>query len=99
TGISPAGATLNGSANPRGDATTGWFRYGTSNPGTCDDSFGTRAPASAGVSLGSGAAAVPYSQALTGLTAATTYYACAIASNSAGTSFGTVLTFTTPNVP
>ena len=41
------GATLNGTANPGGDATTGWFRYGTVSPGTCNDTFGTRAPAPA----------------------------------------------------
>jgi hypothetical protein len=26
---------------------TGWFRYGTTDPGTCNDTFGTRAPATA----------------------------------------------------
>ena len=38
-------ATLNGTANPNGAPTTGWFRYATTNPGTCNDTFGTRAPA------------------------------------------------------
>ena len=45
-------ATLNGTANPNGAATTGWFRYATTNPGTCNDSFGTRAPASGGTRAG-----------------------------------------------
>ena len=58
--ITAATATLNGSANPNGDATTGWFRYSTTSPGTCNDSFGTRAPASGGSVLGSGTSPVSY---------------------------------------
>ncbi len=92
-------ATLNGNADPNGAAATGWFRYSTTNPGTCDDSFGTRAPTTSGSSLGSGISAVSFSQALSGLTASTTYYYCAIASNAHGTRFGSVLTFTTGNGP
>jgi hypothetical protein len=95
TGIAAAGATLNGSANPNGSAATGWFRYATTNPGTCNDTFGTRAPTSGGASLSSGTTTVPFSQTLTGLTGGTTYYFCAIASNAGGTRFGSVLSFTT----
>ena len=91
--------TLNGTANPRSDATTGWFRYATVNPVTCNDTFGTRAPTTGGTSLGAGAVAAPYSQGLTGLSLGTTYYFCALASNANGTSVGTVLSFTTTNVP
>jgi hypothetical protein len=47
-------ATLNGSANPGGGAAIGWFRYSTTNPGTCDDLFGTRAPAAGGLVPGAG---------------------------------------------
>ena len=36
---------------------TGWFRYATTNPGTCNDTFGTRAPATGGTSLGAGTSA------------------------------------------
>ncbi|MBX3131583.1 MAG: hypothetical protein KF718_33005 [Polyangiaceae bacterium] len=99
TVVSSNGATLNGSANPSGTASTGWFRYATTNPGTCNDTFGTRAPAAGGTALGSGSAAVAYSQALTGLTAGATYYYCALASNATGTGFGAVLSFTTPAAP
>jgi hypothetical protein len=88
-----AAATLSGSANPNGATTTGWFRYSTINPGTCSDSFGTRVPASGGTSLGSGSAAVGYTQPVSGLTPGVTYYYCAIAQNSGGTGFGAVYLF------
>jgi VCBS repeat-containing protein len=99
SGIVATGAVLNGSANPNGVAATGWFRYGTVNPGTCNDSFGTRSPSAGGVGLGSGNAAVAFARTLTGLTASTTYYFCAIGNNAAGTAFGGVLSFATPPVP
>jgi hypothetical protein len=97
--VTSSGATLNGSATPNGSATSGWFRYSTTNPGTCDDTFGTRAPTSSGTSLGAGSTAVAYSQALIGLQPITTYYFCAIASNTAGIATGTVQSFRTPAVP
>lgn len=92
-------ATLNATANPGGAATTGWFRYSATSPGTCNDSFGTRAPTSGGSSLGSGTSAVAYSQGITGLTPGTTYFYCAIAQNSVGTSLGSILQFATPLPP
>ncbi|MBN2193030.1 MAG: hypothetical protein JW751_09460 [Polyangiaceae bacterium] len=99
SGVTATATILNGSANPFGNATTGWFRYGRANPGTCNGTFGTRLPASGGTALGAGTATVSYSQTLTGLTANTTYYFCAIAQNGAGTAFGGVLSFTTPDAP
>ena len=67
TAVTSTGATLNGSANPNGAATTGWFRYGTTNPGTCNDTFGTRAPAAAAARCSARAPrAVAYSQTLVG---------------------------------
>ncbi len=99
TDVTSTAATLNGSANPKLSDATGWFRYDTTDPGACDDSFGTRAPAAGGTSLGAGSSAVPYSEALTGLTAGTTYYYCAIAESAVGTGFGMVLSFTTPAAP
>ena len=35
--------TLNGSANPGGDTTTGWFRYATTSPGACGSEARTTA--------------------------------------------------------
>ncbi len=93
--VTPSTATLNGTGNPNLEAATGWFRYSTTNPGTCNDTFGTRVPASGGTSLGSGSSAVAFSQAVNSLTQVTTYYYCAIASNSVGTGFGSVASFTT----
>ncbi|MBK6749026.1 MAG: hypothetical protein IPG67_03200 [Acidobacteria bacterium] len=99
TSVGSTTATLNGNANTNGLSTTGWFRYASTNPGICNDSFGTRAPTSGGSALGSGTSPQNYAQALSGLVTGTTYYFCAIASNAAGTSFGTLLSFTTPAPP
>lgn len=95
SGVSSTTATLNGTANPNGSATTGWFRYSTVSPGTCNDTFGTRAPVAGGDALGSGTSAVAFNEAISGLTANTTYFYCAIAQNAVGVAFGSVLQFTT----
>src|SRR5262249_22417144 len=84
---SGSAATLNGAANPTGDPTPGWFRYSASNPGSCNDTFGTRAPISGGSALGAGTSSVAFSQSISGLSPMTTYYVCAIAANSIGTTF------------
>src|SRR5262245_30526565 len=94
SGVTLTGATLNGAAIPNGAATNGWFRYATTNPGTCNDSFGTRVPTGTGGNpLGAGTTSVSFTEDVTGLSAGVTYYFCAIASNSVGTSFGAVLNF------
>jgi hypothetical protein len=102
TNVTATSVTLNGAANPNGDHSFGWFRYSTVNPGTCDDTFGTKAPlGSSAIDLGAGTSVVPYSQALTGLVPGTTYYYCAIAANSGGLSvgFGSILSFITSGGP
>ena len=100
TNLTASSATLNATANPNGASTSGYFRFSTTNPGTCNDSFGTRMPASGGTALGSGTSSAAFSESISGLSAGTTYYYCAIAQNSIGTSFGSVASFTTslPNL-
>jgi phosphodiesterase/alkaline phosphatase D-like protein len=99
TSLTGTTATINGSGNPNGDATTGWFRYSTVSPGTPNDAFGTRVPSSGGTALGAGSSAINFSQSLSGLTPGTTYYYAAIGQNTSGTSFGSLMTFVTPAVP
>ena len=82
TNLTRTAGKLNGYANPGGDPTTGWFRYGTMSPGTCNDSFGSRAPGSGGTALGAGTSNASFSQSVTGLSPGVTYYYCALAENS-----------------
>ncbi len=81
---------------PNNSATTVWFRYASSNPGTCNDTFGTKFPPS-GSGLGSGMTPTGFTQSVAGLTPATTYYYCSIAENAAGKSFSSLKSFTTTN--
>src|SRR5512134_2681402 len=84
TSVMTSSAVLNGSGNPNGEATTGWFRVSTTSPGTCNDIFGTRVPATSGTGLGTGTTSMSYSISTTGLTPGTTYFFCAITSNASG---------------
>lgn len=86
--VMSAAATLNGTVNANGSATTAYFEWGTSN--TLVTSTATTP-----TSIGSGTNAVPATAPLTGLNASTTYYYRVVGQNSAGTSRGTVLSFTT----
>jgi phosphodiesterase/alkaline phosphatase D-like protein len=79
--ITDTSASLAGSVNPDGAATTYVFEYGTSS------SFGAiSTPAAAG----SGSADVPVTAVLSGLSPDTTYYYRLVASSAAGTTFGAV---------
>jgi hypothetical protein len=88
SGVGSAGATLNAKIDPEGFATTYRFEYGTTT------AYGTSVP-SVAKSAGAGTAPVAGSQAVTGLTAGTTYHYRVIAANEIGQSFGEDLTFTT----
>jgi hypothetical protein len=88
TGIAVTGATLNGTVNPNGAATTYRFEYGTTT------SYGTLVPVPDG-SSGSGTTAVAENASLTGLTASTTYHYRLDATNSGGTANGVDQQFTT----
>ena len=54
SGTSGTTATLTGYTNPEGADTIGFFRYSTTNPGTCNNTFGTPVPATGGTDLGRG---------------------------------------------
>lgn len=104
SGVTPTSAILAGTVNPNGQLATGWFRYSTTDPVTCNDTFGTKIvnPPTPG-NMGSGTTASPFSQNTDGqgdvLLSNTTYYYCAIASNASGTGFGNMRSFTTSVAP
>ena len=91
---------MNGSANPNGASTTGLVPLQHDQPRHLQRQLRDARPGVGGT--GSAPArtrsAYSYNTSTTGilLTPGTTYYFCAIASNSFGPSFGSVLSFTTP---
>ena len=84
--IFASSATLNGTVNPNGAATSYYYQYGQTN------SYGS---ATAVLSAGSGSGAAQVPLTLTGLQASTAYHFRIVASNSAGTSYGPDQTFLT----
>ena len=92
SGVTDTVATLNGSVTPDGLATTYYFQYGTTT------SYGTQVPATP-ASAGSGMSAIAESTSLTGLTPGTTYDFQIVATNTAGTSQGGNVVFTTAGPP
>ncbi|MBK7213181.1 MAG: hypothetical protein IPH88_07790 [Bacteroidales bacterium] len=85
TAVTGTSATINGTVNPNGLATTYNFEYGTTT------SYGYTTTVT---SAGSGTAAVSVSANLTGLIGGTPYHYRIVATNTDGTSTGTDLTFT-----
>jgi subtilase family serine protease len=88
-GVDTTSATLTGTVNPNGMASTYQFDYGTST------SFGSQAPAPPDPSAGSGTSAQNESVSITGLVPGTTYHYRLEATNSYGTTYGPDQTFTT----
>ena len=88
--VGPTSATASGTVNPGGQSTSWYFEYGIST------GYGKR---TATKSAGSGTANVQVSEALTGLSAGTTYHYRLIATNGAGTARGADGIFTTPTAP
>jgi hypothetical protein len=86
TNVSSTSATLNGTVNPNGLATTYVFEFGTTT------SFGSVTAVS---SAGSGRRSVALSTSVSGLSAATTYYYELVATNADGTADGGIGSFTT----
>lgn len=88
TAITSTGATVNGTVNPNGQATTYAFQWGLTT------NYGNEAPLPP-ASAGSGTADVPVSLDLGGLASGTVYHFRVIASNAGGTATGADETFTT----
>ncbi len=88
TSVTTVGGVLNGSVNPNGLATNGWFEWGT------DPALGTFTSTS-NQSLGSGTTSQAVTATLSGLASGTTYYFRVAASNSAGPSKGSIASFST----
>jgi hypothetical protein len=84
--VAATGATLNGTVDPKGSATTYHFEYGPTA------AYGSR---TADVSAGAGTGKLRVSQAIGGLAPSTTYHFRLVASNPAGAGQGKDRTFTT----
>lgn len=84
--VSATAATLSGSVDPDGSATSYWFQYGTST------SYGSRTSSS---SAGAGTSSLVVSSAVSGLRPTVTYHFRLAASNAWGTRYGSDQTFTT----
>lgn len=90
--ISNDNAVLNGDVNPKGLPTSAWFEWGT------DPTLNFRTITSSD-NVGSGAATVRIDAPLTNLTPGATYYFRVAAQNTAGTSIGTIESFTASQIP
>jgi hypothetical protein len=84
TGVSSSAATLNGSVNPNGRATTYFFDYGK------DTNYGSK---TAVTNAGSASSPVTVSAAIAGLQAGQTYHFRLEATSDAGTTLGNDLSF------
>ncbi len=85
TAVTPTSATLNGTVNPNGLATTWYFEWGTTT------AYGNT---TAVTSAGTGTSTVSVNAGITGLTGGVTYHYRLAATNSDGTSYGADMTFT-----
>src|SRR5512132_336960 len=90
TSVTPTSATLNGTVDPNGRATTWFFEYGTST------SYGVKTPEK---SAGSGTSAGSVSVALSGLARGKLYHFRLVATSDAGVSRGADRTFSTIGAP
>lgn len=94
--VTNTSATLSGSVNPNGAATTYVFHYGTSSSATCSGYSGS----STGGSAGSGTGSTPESDSISGLSPKTTYFFRLAATNTYGTTCsGSEGSFTTADAP
>ncbi len=89
SGIGATGATLNATVNPNGLATTASFIYGQDPTLVAGTQTTTAQP------IGSGSTDQAVNATLASLAQTTTYYFRAQATNSSGTTLGSILSFTT----
>ena len=87
--ITSNSATLSGSVNPNGLDTEVWFRYGT------DPTLSSNVLSTPEQDQGAGTGTVTFNISVGSLTSGTTYYFQANASNSAGSTAGSILNFQT----
>ena len=93
TSVAVTSATLNSTVNPNSLSTDVFYKYDTSNVACASMSTTT-----ASTNIGSGSTNVtPNARSITSLTPGISYYYCAGATNSDGTTYGSSATFTTPN--
>jgi hypothetical protein len=85
TSVSSTGGTFNGTVNPNGLSTSVWFQWGTTTALGQTTNPGTI----------TGTTAVPVNSTLSGASPNTTYYFRVAAQSSAGTTYGSTLSFTT----
>jgi hypothetical protein len=86
TDVTPVGATLNGSVDPKGAATSAYFQYGLTTK------YGKRTPSQdAGLNPG----VVPIAATIAGLQSSKTYHVRVVAENKDGKKFGGDRTFKT----
>jgi hypothetical protein len=90
TGQSNTLATLNGTVNPNGSASTAWFEWGTA----ANNYTQQTTP----VAVGSGSSAVTVSSALTGLTPGVIYHGRIVVTNAVGLIHGGDVAFGSPTV-
>jgi hypothetical protein len=90
--VTAARAVLNATINPRGQPTVYRFEYGTST------AYGARTP-TVDTAVGSDTADHAVSQAISGLALHTTYHYRVVATNPAGTGYGSDQQFTTQLIP
>src|SRR5258707_14962686 len=80
TALTATSATLNGTVNPQGEATTWYFEYGP------DTHYGTKTPTQ---NAGSGTAAVAVSASISALKTGQLYHFRLVATSAVGTGHGT----------
>ncbi len=84
--VSQTSARLAGGLNPNGNATTGWFEWGTTT------SYGNSTPPQ---SVGNGTQTISLSTVISGLSPQTAYHYRSVGQNVSGTTYGTDQSFTT----